>query len=391
MKLYYISNILPMEVIHSMGRSVAGAQSQVTLAKELDEVLNGNVELLSIVRQGNKESKKMCDRIVFGNKRHDTILHINKPFLEEAFASVQVFFKTLSWALKNKKEDRKVLIMNAPNEVISPVLLLQKMGLCEVYSFLIDSPFFKTGVDSLYLRWRRKDYAKGLQKLNKCKGVILLNSNVVRILKLTNPTKTILLGFEASDCNFRSEQYIGIKNRKKHLMYAGTLSYVNGIEQMLKAFALLPEEDYVIDICGYGPEENLVNEYCNAHQNATYHGRVINEQLDNLYSQADLLVNIRLPGDEVTEFAFPSKLIGYLYSGTVVVSSDFSSLPDSYRDFVYVTKDVEPQTIADKIQFIFSQDDRELAERAKTAREFVEKNQNWTAVTKDMVDFIENN
>ncbi len=391
MKLYYISNILPMEVIHSMGRSVAGAQSQVTLAKELDGVLNGDVELLSIVRQGNKESKQMCDRIVFGNKRHDTIFHINRPFLEELFAGIQVFFKTLKWALKNRKEDRKVLFMNAPNEVITPVLLLKKMGLCEAYSFLIDSPFAITGVESAYLKWRKKDYEKGLKKLNKCNGVILLNNNVVRILGLTNPTKTILLGFEASDCNFRNEQYSDIKNRKKRLMYAGTLSYVNGIEQMLNAFALLNEDDYIIDICGYGPQEDLVNSFCEKHKNATYHGRVSNEELDNLYSQADLLVNIRLPEDEVNNFSFPSKLIGYLYSGTVVVSSDFSSLPDSYRDFIYVTKDIEPQTIADEIEFIFAQDESVLTERARKSREFVEKNQNWTAVTEDMVDFIKKN
>jgi len=391
MKLYFISNILPMEVIHKMNRSVAGAQFQVSLAKALDEATDGDTELLSIVRQGNAESKKMCDRVVFGKKQHDTIVHINKPFVEEICVAIQVLFKGLFWSWKNRTHERKILVMNAPNEVMTPMLLLQKLGLCSVYSFVIDSPFVKTGNDSVYLRWRKKDYEKGLKKLNQCKGVILLNANVVKILNLTNPTKTILLGFENNTCKFDENHYIGISKRKKRLMYAGTFSYVNGIKEMLSAFSLLEESQYQIDICGYGPEEELIEKFCEKHKNCVYYGRVSNEKLDDLYSKADLLLNIRLPDDEANNFSFPSKLIGYMYSGTAVVSSDFSSLPDSYREFLYITKNVEPDSIAETINNVFLQDEAELNQKAKSARDFIEKNQNWTAVGKSIIEFIESN
>ena len=380
-----------MEVIHKMNRSVAGAQFQVSLAKALHSVPTVDLELLSIVRQGNKESKEMCNRVVFDEKQHDTIVHINKPFVEEFFATVQVFLKGLLWSLKNKKSERNVLIMNAPNEVITPMLLLQKLGFCNVFSFLIDSPFIKTGSKSLYLKWRKKDYEKGLKKLNKCKGVILLNNNVVKILDLENPTKTVLLGFENSSCNFDENHYTGISNRKKRLMYAGTLSYVNGIKEMLDAISLLDETEYQVDICGYGPEEQQVKNFCEKQKNCIYHGRVSNEELDSLYDKADLLLNIRLTDDEVNDFSFPSKLIGYMYSGTAVVSSDFSSLPDSYRDFLYITPDIDPECIAETIKNVFLQDEAELKERVKSARAFVETNQNWMTVGKSIIDFIESN
>lgn len=380
-----------MKVIHEMNRSVAGAQFQVSLAKALDEATDGETELLSIVRQGNKESEKMCNRVVFGEKQHDTIYHINKPFIEEIFAAVQVFFKGLAWSWKNRDHERKVLVMNAPNEVMTPILLLQKFGLCSVYSFVIDSPFVKTGNDSAYLRWRRKDYEKGLKKLKKCKGVVLLNNNVVKILKLSNPTKTVLLGFEKSTCEFNDNHYTGISERRKRLMYAGTFSYVNGIKEMLSAFSLLDESKYQIDICGYGPEEELIKDFCEKHNNCEYHGRVSNEELDALYNKADLLMNIRLPDDEVTDFSFPSKLIGYMYSGTAIVSSDFSSLPDSYREFLYITKNIEPDSIAETINSVFLQDEAELNNKAKSARDFIEKNQNWSAVGKSIIEFIDTN
>ena len=233
---------------------------------------------------------------------------------------------------------------------------------------------------------------KGAWQLRKRnQGVILLNNNVVKILDLENPTKTVLLGFENSSCNFDENHYTGMKNRKKRLMYAGTLSYVNGIKEMLDAISLLDESEYQVDICGYGPEEQQVKNFCEKHKNCIYHGRVSNEELDALYDKADLLLNIRLPDDEVNDFSFPSKLIGYMYSGTAVVSSDFSSLPDSYRDFLYITPDIDPECIAETIKNVFLQDEAELKERVKSARAFVETNQNWMTVGKSIIDFIESN
>ena len=388
MELYFISNILPMEVVNYRKMSVAGAKFQVSLAEELYNQLGGHADFLSIVRRGNKESKILCNRVLFSDKQHDTIWHINKPFLEEVTAGVQVFFKTLKWILKNRHKTRKVLMLNAPNEVITPVLILQKFGLCEGYSILIDSPFVKTNQTSMYIKWRENDYKRGLKKLSSLKGVILLNKNVPKLLDLKTEHKVILLGYEPTDVTFEETHYDGIHNRKKKLMYAGTLSYVNGIEEMLNAFTLLPQDEYQLDICGYGPMEDYVREYAQKHSNCTFHGRVSQEELDSLYSDADLMINLRLPDDEDNDYSFPSKIIGYLYSGTLVLSTDFSSLPDSYRPYVVLTDISSPHNVAQNIQQLFNKEENELNKTAKNAREFIINNQSWEKVVEDIIDFF---
>lgn len=389
LNLYFISNILPMEVINRMKRCVAGAQFQVSLAESISNNIDGKLEMLSIVRSGNKEAAEWCDRIVFGDHRYTPIKHMPKPFLEEFFCGIQVFINGLRWARHNK--GRKVLVLNAPNEVMTPLLLLKKCGYIDVYSILIDSPFTNKDQSSLYLRWKKRFAAKGLKKLNSSNGVILLNEHTADVLGLRVPHQTILLGFEPFDLRYTRGQYCGIRNRKKRLLYAGSLSRVNGIEEMLNALALLPEDAYTIDICGQGSEDCLVEDFARLHPNCCFHGRVEQDELNRLYEDADMMLNFRLPDDDDNDYSFPSKLISYLYSGSLVISSNFSSMPNAYRDFIFIVDNLRPETIANEIERIFTLDEETLNEMSARAREFVLKNQSWDQVAKEVVSFIEKN
>lgn len=388
MELYFISNILPMEVINRMKRSVAGAQFQVSLAENISNIIDGKIEMLSIVRSGNKEAVQWCDNIVFEGHRYTPIKHFGKPFLEEIFCSVQVFLQVLRWAKSAKK--RKVLVLNAPNEVMTPLVILKKLGCIDIYSILIDSPFVDKNHSSIYLRWRKKIAAKGLEKLNECSGVILLNEHAADVIKLRVPHKTVLLGFEPFEIGYSADHYCGIRGRRKRLLYAGSLSTVNGIKEMLNALALLPEDEYVIDICGQGSDDCLVEHYAQKHSNCRFHGRVEQTELNRLYENADLAMNFRLPDNDDNDYSFPSKLISYLYSGSLVISSDFSSMPDAYRDFIFIVKDLYPETIANEIERIFMLEETALTDIAARARSFVLENQSWDKVAQDVVNFIEN-
>lgn len=389
MELYFISNILPMEVINRMKRSVAGAQFQVSLAENISNIIDGKIEMLSIVRSGNKEAAEWCDNVVFGGHRYTPIKHFGKPFLEEIFCGTQVFLQVLRWVKSSKK--RKVLVLNAPNEVMTPLIILKKLGCIDIYSILIDSPFVDKNQSSIYLRWRKKIAAKGLEKLNKCSGVILLNKHTADVVKLRVPHKIILLGFEPFEIGYSADHYCGIRGRKKRLLYAGSLSTVNGIKEMLAALTLLPEDEYVIDICGQGSDDCLVEQFAQKHSNCRFHGRVEQTELNRLYENADLAMNFRLPDNDDNDYSFPSKLISYLYSGSLVISSDFSSMPDAYRDFIFIVKDLYPETIANEIERIFMLEETALTDIAARGRSFVLENQSWDQVAKEVISFIENN
>ncbi len=157
---------------------------------------------------------------------------------------------------------------------------------------------------------------------------------------------------------------------------------------MLQAFERLPQEEYQIDICGFGPMGGLVQSYAATHPNCVFHGQVEQQELNRKYEQADLALNIRLKEDTNNDYSFPSKMISYIYSGTLVLSSDFSSLPDDYRAFLYVSEDDRPETIAKNIVNVFRSTEEEMIHRSNAGREYVLRHQSWYDVAREISEFL---
>ena len=91
--------------------------------------------------------------------------------------------------------------------------------------------------------------------------------------------------------------------------------------------------------------------------------------------QASLLLNLRNSIDEYTKYSFPSKMIEYMLSGTPLLTTVLSGIPQEYYSFVYSVDNNDSKNIALFIDEILS-DKEQLYNLGESAKKFVEENKN---------------
>jgi glycosyltransferase involved in cell wall biosynthesis len=131
------------------------------------------------------------------------------------------------------------------------------------------------------------------------------------------------------------------------VLFSGALDENSGIEHLLGAFALLEDDSLVLRILGKGQYLDAVLGAAQRDRRIDYVGYVDNEQAVAMQRSADVLVSPRLPDDHTTRYTFPSKLMEYLATGNVVVSSRLPGIGADYIDHLVVPRDDSDQALAD--------------------------------------------
>ena len=110
---------------------------------------------------------------------------------------------------------------------------------------------------------------------------------------------------------------------EKVFMYAGTLGYVTGVDQMIDAFRKMPNMKIKLIICGKGELEDMVKKAALEDARIDYKGYVSNEEYIQELSKADVLINPRNMEMLQNQYNFPSKILEYLASGRMIISTRF--------------------------------------------------------------------
>ena len=63
-------------------------------------------------------------------------------------------------------------------------------------------------------------------------------------------------------------------------------------------------------------------------------GNLPSEQVFEYEKKAKLLVNLRDPSVELTKYAFPSKILEYMSSGSAVLTTKLEGIPNEYFSFI---------------------------------------------------------
>ena len=186
---------------------------------------------------------------------------------------------------------------------------------------------------------------------------------------------TILEGF-ADIKMIEKENTLDRKFTKRIVMYTGAIRKTDGVLELAQAFneANIPNAE--LHIYGTGSAINQLKILCSNFENVKYKGVVHNNKIVDLQQKATLLVEPRLTSYEYTKYCFPSKLIEYIASGTAVLSTSFSSLPNEYRDHIFVFKDDTIESMKKDLSNVMSKSDAELNAFGNLARMWVIKNKN---------------
>lgn len=154
------------------------------------------------------------------------------------------------------------------------------------------------------------------------------------------------------------------------VFYAGGLSESSNILVLINAFIKAKLENSQLIICGDGVLANEVKTYAN-NPIIKYLGSKPNREVVVLEKKSHILVNPRSKYEKQTKFAFPSKIMEYLNSGTPILSTKLEGIPLEYFDYLYELDDETEIGFINKLKWLKNLKPSELNHRGYLGQRFV--------------------
>ena len=143
---------------------------------------------------------------------------------------------------------------------------------------------------------------------------------------------------------------------------------------LLDAMTLIKQDDFELWISGFGDTSAFSKSLPQQDKRIKYLGLLSENELHDMYEQADVFLNprpVNMPGNENN---FPSKLLNYLSWKKPIISTWTKSLSPEYKEILHITED-NPQAFSSAMKSYIGieQDDKNKYEewlKEKTWKEF---------------------
>jgi glycosyltransferase involved in cell wall biosynthesis len=173
------------------------------------------------------------------------------------------------------------------------------------------------------------------------------------------------------------------------IVYAGNLTSRYHLAEVIAMMAYLPPGEFVLDVYGRGALEPMVREAADSTANITFHGAVDESEVPALLRDADVLLALLAPNDEMARLTFPSKLFESLASGTPTLTTDLPTLDDAMRGHLVVVSDLSPEQLAATVMAVCERTPAERGAASEGARRFLREHGTWSAVGRRLRTFLD--
>lgn len=392
-----MGSLIPEKLFHQyISHNVAGDKFQSQIIRVIRETFAITPDVFSV----QPVAVFPKSRVVFvpsiskeltGGIRSQSIPFVNILFLKQLTIGLSILFYLLRWLWRKRKNSRFVFVYNVYPPMALPVLLstwlLGGKAVCVV-------PDFPHNLSFEYLGWKgflqRFDVLLEARSLAHFDGIISATRYVAEDFAPYRPMLVMEGGVDsyADVDNAQETKVTSYGTRELICLFSGTLYDINGIDLMLEAFSLLPNQNYRLWIFGQGPLEQKIRAAALRDKRIVYWGFLPNREVFSYQHKATVLLNARPTNQLITRYTFPSKLREYMLSGRPVISTELPGIPDEYYDFIYVFRGKTPKELKDLIIEVCSKPPKELNEFGRRAREFVLRHKNWKVQGKRIYDFI---
>ena len=304
-----------------------------------------------------------CRLYLWGYKKNKTesyIPFINLLIIKQITIALFVFFYTFCWYLKQSRKEEKIVVFSSlylPFLIsVSPLKLLNNF---KIISFVPDLPEYEFTYSIENNRIKQMLiplYVKFSKKIININDFFVFITEKMREKFLLRPN-VIIEGF--TDFNDYSDKPNNIIGNKNAIMYAGGLYEKFGIKMLIDAFMDI-KGDYELWFFGMGEMEEQINSSILIDSRIKYFGNRPNIEIIEFEKMAKILVNPRPSDNEFTKYSFPSKLMEYMVSGTPVLTTKLSGIPDDYIDKMYYIELETVNGIKDSILKCLSKSQEEL-------------------------------
>lgn len=225
-------------------------------------------------------------------------------------------------------------------------------------------------------------HASMYKMLSEADYLVLLSNQMREVIDMQNVKDSIVIQGVA---DVQTESEI---NKKRIILFSGTLNESNGISNLIEAFSRL-NTNYELHFYGTGSSVKTIQN-CNI-KNVKYMGTVSNDIMVKKQKEALILVNPRPMNQDFVAFSFPSKLIEYLASGTATISTKLSCITSDYDDYLLYFKDDTVNGLYDSLNQLVNLPERELIDIGKKQQNFVLENKSNIIQAKKVLDMVSKN
>ena len=383
--MFFVGSVVPDESnYHTEAFSRAGVMFQINLLNELKSSGLINLEIYSYeLIPVYPKSKKIYiiekkNTSITKNLDVTLVSFINLMIFKQLHIGINILIQIVKWGKRNIHKNKKIIY--AYNLTVPPGIFLligSKLAKATLAVSINDIVLPENhGVKSFFRKIDLWLHRIMIPKINK---IIVVNKSIA----LDFGKKNDFLVMEGGVNSLEIKRWQGLtrsnkgKNKFK-VVFAGSIEPINGIDCILGAFYLLKNDNIELYIAGRGSWTNKVITATRNYKHIKYTGFLNFEEVNKLYSNADLLLNIRMTEKKYkSKYFFPSKLIEYLVTGIPTITTEFDGLEDDYKSICFVLKDENPRSLAELISQIKNMDISERKKIGDAARSFIKTNKTW--------------
>jgi glycosyltransferase involved in cell wall biosynthesis len=183
------------------------------------------------------------------------------------------------------------------------------------------------------------------------------------------------------------------KHESLIIMYAGRFDRVRGVDLFISIAEKLLNRGISAQfwISGYGEDKQykrVKRKVKRCKKDVRFFGTLPFEKYIKKLVAADILVNPQNPEQPISQVTFPSKLLDFMSSGSIVVSTDMADISDTLDEQVIIGGKTS-QTMADTIEYVCSDPEYFKQEYEQSALEWVENNCSYELVGSKINKIIE--
>lgn len=313
---------------------------------------------------------------------------VNLLGVKQLCAKLGTYFALLRWLIANRKEPEKVILNYSVYPPYSrPTQVLGKLFGVKTCCIVSDLPEYlykmhqSKGLKA-FLNDRMSQKMVRLQ--TRFDSYVCLTEHMPRRMGIENKPWLLMEGF--SDPSI----FDGIdvpKAEKKTVMYAGALSKSFNVDQLLEGFMQV-KGDYQLWLFGYGDLIDYIRACEKKDSRITYFGKVDRKTLLEHQKAAHLLVSVKSPNEDHANYAFPSKILEYMTSGTAVASTMVGGIPKEYFKYIIPIERADAQGIKHTIDKILPLTDKEMRCIGEKTRTYAIMNKNYIHQSQRICDFF---
>ena len=399
MKVLFVGSLINGDTLDTIVRlsRVKPSNSAVNFENMLIKgmVENGiDVDVISLPTVGTFPGGNMAlwgareEKLDFG-KTIRWIPCINLPVLKQFTAQISTMFMLVRWILKNRAvKDKLIFNYSIYPPYSSATQHIGRLFGVKTSSIITDLP------EALYqmkerhgLNKRLADHysAKMKQLQNGFDYYVLLTEPMIRTLRLQDKPHIIMEGM--SDPSIFDGLHPSRKNEKKTVMYSGALSKSFNVQALVDGF-MQTEGDYRLWLFGYGDLIDYIRDCEKKDTRIHYFGKVDRSILLQHQQMAHLLISTKSPHAYHADYAFPSKILEYMTSGTAVASTMVGGIPKEYFDYIYPIEGDTVEAVALTLQTLLTKSDEELLRKGELSRSFAINSKNYRYQAQRVVDFF---